>query len=63
MPGEILAYTIEYHNAGSQPISRLTLRDATPAYTRFASAACATLAPNLTACRIGRQPAVTRAAG
>lgn len=57
-PGEILSYTIEYHNTGPQPLSRLTVRDSTPAYTRFASAACAALPQDLTACRIGQQPAV-----
>lgn len=58
LPGEVLTYTIEYHNTGPQPISRLTVRDSTPAYTRFASAACAALPPDLTACRIGQQPAI-----
>jgi len=62
-PGEVLTYTIEYHNTSPQTISRLTVRDATPAYTRFASAACATLAQDLTACRIGKQPAVNTRGG
>lgn len=57
-PGEILTYTIEYHNTGPEPIRRLTVRDSTPAYTRFASAACAMLPKDLTACRIGKQPAL-----
>jgi uncharacterized repeat protein (TIGR01451 family) len=62
-PGEVITYTIEYHNTGPQPLSRLTVRDSTPAYTRFASAACAALAPDLTACRIGQQPAVNTRGG
>lgn len=62
-PGEVLTYTIEYHNTGPEPISRLTVRDATPAYTRFASAACATLPKDLTACRIGQQPALDTRGG
>lgn len=62
-PGEVLTYTIEYHNTGPQPISRLTVRDSTPAYTRFASAACAALPKDLTACRIGKQPAVNMRGG
>lgn len=62
-PGEVLTYTIEYHNTGPQPISRLTVHDTTPAYTRFASAACAALPQDLTACRIGKQPAVNTRGG
>jgi uncharacterized repeat protein (TIGR01451 family) len=62
-PGEVLTYTIEYHNTGPQPISRLTVRDSTPAYTRFASAVCAALPKDLTACRIGKQPAVNTRGG
>lgn len=62
-PGEVLTYTIKYHNSGPQPISHLTLRDSTPAYTRFASAACAALPQDLTACLIGQQPAVNTRGG
>jgi len=58
LPGEVITYTIEYHNTGPQPLRRLAVRDSTPAYTRFASAACATLAQDLTACRVGQQPVV-----
>ena len=46
--GDILTYTIEYRNTGADALTKLVVRDATPAYTRFVSAADGTRAAGLT---------------
>ncbi len=46
---DVLLYTITYRNAGAQPLTDLVVKDATPAYTTFVSAANGTLAPGLNA--------------
>ncbi len=47
--GDTLVYTITYRNTGAEALTNLVVRDATPAYTTFVSAANGTLAPGLTA--------------
>lgn len=48
--GDILEYRIVYTNVSAQPISRLTVADTTPPYTRFVSASAATLPAKLLSC-------------
>ncbi|MFI5370517.1 MAG: SdrD B-like domain-containing protein [Candidatus Eisenbacteria bacterium] len=57
-PGDLLTYTITYRNLGSQPLSAILIRDATPAYTVFVGAACGALGGGLGGCGITAQPAV-----
>ncbi|MBX3673920.1 MAG: DUF11 domain-containing protein [Burkholderiales bacterium] len=57
-PDDVLEYTITYTNAGSGPVSALVVTDATPAFTRYQSAACAAPPANLTGCSVTSQPAV-----
>jgi uncharacterized repeat protein (TIGR01451 family) len=55
--GEVLEYRITYINNGIQPISNLVVRDTTPAYTTFLSAACGALPANISACNVTTAPA------
>lgn len=55
-PGGTLTYTITYSNPGTQPLSGIVIRDTTPSWTVFDSAACATLGAGLTGCTLTRQP-------
>ncbi len=48
--GETLEYQISYTNNGATPISSLTIKDATPAYTSFVSALAGSFPGNLTNC-------------
>ncbi len=57
-PGDYLVYTITYTNPGSSALSSIVIRDATPSWTVFDTAACATLGPGLTGCSVSQQPAV-----
>ena len=57
LPGGRIVYTITYTNQGSGGISAIRINDATPAFTRFFSAACvAPLAAGLTACSVSASP-------
>ncbi len=56
-PGDYLVYTISYENPGTGTLSNLVIRDATPAWTVFDSATCATAADGITGCAL-MQPAV-----
>ena len=57
MPGGRIVYTLSFTNQGSQAISALRLSDASPAFTRFVSAACvAPLAAGLSACSVSASP-------
>ncbi len=55
-PGGTLTYTITYTNPGGQSISGIVIRDATPPWTVFDSAACAALGAGLTGCALTQQP-------
>jgi uncharacterized repeat protein (TIGR01451 family) len=55
-PGDVLTYTITYSNNGPAPLSGIVIHDATPAFTVFESASCATLGAGLTACVVSSQP-------
>jgi uncharacterized repeat protein (TIGR01451 family) len=58
LPGGRINYTLAFTNQGSQPLSAIRISDATPASTRFVSAACAgPLAAGLTACTVTLSPA------
>ena len=57
-PGDVLTYTITYSNNGAAPLSGIVIHDATPAFTVFQSASCATLGAGLTGCAVSSQPAV-----
>ena len=46
--GDVLLYTITYRNTGADALTNLVVSDATPAYTRFVSAAEGTRATGLT---------------
>jgi uncharacterized repeat protein (TIGR01451 family) len=59
LPGGRITYTLTYTNTGSAPLTGLRISDATPGFTRFASAACvAPLAAGLLACTVSTSPAV-----
>jgi uncharacterized repeat protein (TIGR01451 family) len=59
LPGGRITYTLTYTNTGGSPLTGLRISDATPGFTRFASAACvAPLAAGLTACTVSASPAV-----
>ena len=55
--GDILLYTITYRNTGADALTNLVVNDATPAYTRFVSAADGTRATGLSGVTIAN-PAV-----
>ena len=58
LPGGRIVYTITYTNQGSSSITSIRINDATPAFTRFVSAACvAPLAAGLSACNVTASPA------
>lgn len=56
-PGDVLTYTLTYTNPGSQPLTGITITDATPAWTVHVDAACVALGGGLSSCAITRQPA------
>ncbi|MFN8586645.1 MAG: hypothetical protein U0704_02500 [Candidatus Eisenbacteria bacterium] len=56
-PGDALVYTITFENPGDRPLTNIVIRDATPAWTVFESAACAGAADGITGCAL-TQPAV-----
>lgn len=56
-PGDVLTYTLTYSNPGAQPLSGITISDATPAWTVFVDAACLALGGGLSACAVTAQPA------
>ncbi len=56
-PGDALVYTITYTNPGTTPLSNIVIRDATPPWTIFDSAACATIGGGITGCALTTQPA------
>ena len=59
LPGGRINYTLTFTNQGGTAISALRISDFTPAFTRFASAACGTpLAAGLSACNVTLSPAV-----
>lgn len=61
VPGDTLRYQLVVSNPGTNPVSQLVVTDATPAFTRFVSAACpspASLPEGLTGCSVSSQPAV-----
>ena len=57
-PGDTLSYTIAYSNPGPDPLSSITIQDATPPFTVFQSAACGALGAGLASCALTVQPAV-----
>jgi uncharacterized repeat protein (TIGR01451 family) len=56
-PGAFLVYTIHYTNPGTVPLSNIVIRDATPPWTTFDSAGCATTGSGITGCSLTTQPA------
>jgi uncharacterized repeat protein (TIGR01451 family) len=57
-PGDVLTYTITYRNLGAEPLSAITIADATPAWTVFEGASCGALGAGLTGCLLASQPAI-----
>lgn len=55
-PGDLLTYTITYVNPGAQPLSNIVISDATPTWTVFDSATCASPGAGITGCTLA-QPA------
>lgn len=51
-PGDYLVYTITFTNPGSQPLSQIVIRDATPAWTVFDTASCAAAGSGITGCAL-----------
>jgi uncharacterized repeat protein (TIGR01451 family) len=59
LPGSFITYTVEYRNQSAAALGNIVLSDATPVFTRFASAACVLPLPSgITACTVTAQPAV-----
>lgn len=56
--GAVITYTITYTNLGSTPVSALRIRDATPAWTMLAGAACGSTPAGIASCGVTAQPAV-----
>ena len=56
-PGNLLVYTITYANPGNVPLSNIVIRDATPPWTVFDSATCATTGSGISGCTLTQQPA------
>jgi uncharacterized repeat protein (TIGR01451 family)/fimbrial isopeptide formation D2 family protein len=57
LPGANIVYTIDYTNTSANALSNIVLRDATPTYTRFVSAACVGPLPaGITGCSVTTQP-------
>src|SRR5262249_11800187 len=56
-PGGFLVYTITYTNPGSVPLNNIVIRDATPPWTVFDTASCATTGAGITGCSLTQQPA------
>jgi uncharacterized repeat protein (TIGR01451 family) len=48
LPGEVLTYTIEYHNASGGSLTNIFIHDMTPAFTTFVAATNAPVPLNLT---------------
>jgi len=55
-PGDVLTYTITYHNTGPEPLTSIQILDATPSWTVFSSAACGSLGTGLTGCGLAAAP-------
>ncbi|WP_175414876.1 DUF11 domain-containing protein [Nibricoccus aquaticus] len=51
-PGDTILYTITYTNRAAEPLTQVIIYDATPAFTRFASAAAGALPTGMTAVNI-----------
>jgi uncharacterized repeat protein (TIGR01451 family) len=57
--GQTLEYAISYSNASATSLTSVVVRDATPPFTVFVSAQCATPLPSsITACNVTTQPSV-----
>ena len=56
-PGDVITYTLTYRNLGTQSLSAVLIRDATPAHTVFVTASCGTLGGGLGGCSLTTQPA------
>jgi uncharacterized repeat protein (TIGR01451 family) len=56
-PGDYIRYTITYRNPGSDPLTSIVIRDATPVYTVFDAASCVSLGSGLTGCTLTSAPA------
>ena len=54
--GQLITYTITYTNPGSAALSNIVIRDATPAWTVFDTASCATLGAGITGCTLTTSP-------
>ena len=55
--GDVIAYTVEYRNKSSTPLTTIIVHDATPAFTSFVSAQCVTPLPaGISACTVSTQP-------
>jgi uncharacterized repeat protein (TIGR01451 family) len=55
-PGDVLTYTVTYRNLGSAPLTSIVINDATPPFTVFVSAGCATLGSGLGGCTVTTAP-------
>ncbi len=54
--GQLITYTITYTNPGSAALSNIVIRDATPAWTVFDAASCATVGTGITGCTLTASP-------
>ncbi|MGI4937966.1 MAG: hypothetical protein ACRYF5_14675 [Janthinobacterium lividum] len=57
LPGDALAYTLTFSNAGLTSVSNLRITDSTPNFTIYKTAACGNMPAGVTACSVSVHPA------
>lgn len=60
IPGDALAYTLTFSNAGLTNVTNLKITDSTPNFTIYKTAACGTMPAGVTACTVSVHPVVNQ---